>query len=116
MKGAVVPDATLKDFQELSGCLMMGRDPLLPQSEWGQDAAFIAFVIDDLRKSNKRMRLMLERFVDDYPDGQGTYCFPHGDVGGQEALEMVCACGAMKGDAHVSDCIWNETRRFLEQT
>lgn len=49
-------DATLKDYSELAGCVIMGEHPILPKPEWGQDAAFVAFKIDSLRTEIERLR------------------------------------------------------------
>jgi hypothetical protein len=123
VRSAHVPEATLEDFEELTGLVNMGKNPILPQPEWGQDAAFIAFVIDGLRKSNGQMFRMLERFVDEYDNGQCDWSFPSGDGGGMESLVESCACGAetfeygktVENPKHQDDCVWDQARRFLEE-
>lgn len=45
-----MPDATMEHFGELVGLVSMGVHPILPRPEWGQDAAYLAFVIDGLRE------------------------------------------------------------------
>jgi hypothetical protein len=56
LEECLMPDATFKDFCELATAVSMGQDPILPRPEWGQDAAYIAFVIDSLRADNALLR------------------------------------------------------------
>lgn len=44
-----MPDATLKDFEELVRKVHMGEFPIMPQSTWGQDAAYLGFLIDGMQ-------------------------------------------------------------------
>lgn len=45
-----MPDATLADFTDLVGKVHLGIHPIMPQPTWGQDAAYLAFMIDGLRE------------------------------------------------------------------
>lgn len=49
-------DATLEHYSELAGCLIMGQHPILPQPEWGQDAAMVAFALDARATEIARLR------------------------------------------------------------
>lgn len=51
-----MPDATYEDFCALATALITGESPILPQPEWGQDAAYIAYVIDGVVAKNKHLR------------------------------------------------------------
>lgn len=52
-------EATFKDYCELSEAVLTQQNPILPRPTWGQDAAYVAFVIDGLRASNHNLRQAL---------------------------------------------------------
>jgi hypothetical protein len=43
-----MPDATLKDFTQLVMEMHLGMRPIMPKPKWGQDAAYLGFMIDRL--------------------------------------------------------------------
>lgn len=54
-------DATLQDFEQMAMAVILTADPILPRPEWGQDAAFVAFVIDELRSRLAEADKLLRR-------------------------------------------------------
>jgi hypothetical protein len=71
-----VPDATFEDYQQLAGkviSVMAFGGTILPQPTWGQDAAFIGFVIDQLRAERVHLREGLRQIIEgDYPSDAGN--------------------------------------------
>lgn len=49
-------ESTLEHYSDLAACLIRGDYPILPKPEWGQDTAFVAFVIDGLNTEVLRLR------------------------------------------------------------
>lgn len=58
-----MPDATLEDFGQLVGHVVMGRSPIMPQPTWGQDAAYLAFVVDAYDARMKEAEALLRRWL-----------------------------------------------------
>lgn len=53
-------DSTLDQYNDLAGKVMLSDYPILPQPQWGQDVAYLAFVLDGgakYRIANEGMRL-----------------------------------------------------------
>lgn len=43
-----MPESTMQNWGELTAAVIFRRFPILPRPKWGQDTAFVAFVIDGL--------------------------------------------------------------------
>lgn len=52
-------ETTFEHYNELAAALITGERPLLPQPRWGQDAAYIAFVIDQQAATIRRLKAAL---------------------------------------------------------
>lgn len=56
-----MPEATLADFEALAHKVVSGVFPIMPQPEWGQDAAFVGFIVDGLRAEVDRLRASMSQ-------------------------------------------------------
>lgn len=75
-----MPDATMKDYSELAGAVGAGKFPILPRPEWGQDAAYIAFVLDGFVKEIRELHadeLALRAEVAEYRHALEHVAFNH---------------------------------------
>ena len=52
-----MPDATLADYSALVHKVHMSNYPLLPEPDWGQDAAYLAFIIDGMVKRIEELQV-----------------------------------------------------------
>lgn len=41
-------ESTLEQWSELAADVVMQKYPILPKPDWGQDVAYVAFVLDHL--------------------------------------------------------------------
>jgi hypothetical protein len=78
-------EARIEDFAELVGLLALNTHPIMPQPTWGQDAAFLGFVIDRLTQRCVKLSDELgawQQFGETYLEAakEGRIHAPVGDI------------------------------------
>jgi len=69
-----VPDATLGHFEELASLVAYQEFPVMPRPAWGQNAAFVGYMLDALVKRVGLLEGLLGEIVD-WPAGDQTTDF-----------------------------------------
>lgn len=96
-------ESTIEQYSSLAGLLAWRTHPILPQPHWGQDVAFVAFIIDGLWDEIIELRAFIQGIAEQDPMSL--------EVVGQGPLANVCMyCDAVQYDGdvvtHDAACIW----------
>lgn len=66
-------DGTLEHYSELADKVIRGEHPIMPQPTWGQDPAYLGFVLDSLRSENMQMMRIMKAFVEHCKEEPGAH-------------------------------------------